>query len=111
REEGEPHGLVRVRRQGGLELPDRALLVARLEAVEVALVRLEVPDASLHRVIAVAAGRDRLAGDDVAEVAVARYFQPHPSRTADIVDQGERGDPVRGRVAGQPPLAEAAPAQ
>ena len=66
-EAGEAHGLARVGGQRGLEAPDGAVPVARLEAVPVALVRVEPGHARLHRVPDGARGEDVAARDHLVE--------------------------------------------
>src|SRR6185436_12709219 len=111
REEGEPHRLARVLRQRRLEAPDRAVAIARLEPVPVALVRPQVLQPRLHRVRPPLARGDVAARDDVAEVRIGRYLEAHPARAGHLVDDREQRDAVGRRVTRQDALVEAAAAQ
>src|SRR3954469_21338316 len=110
-EERELDRLLGVRRQRRLEARHRRVLVTCLEAVVVALVRLEAGQPRLHRMIARAARRDRLARHHLAEGRVVRPLELDRAGAADVVEQRQQRDPVRRRVAGQHPLRERAAAQ
>jgi hypothetical protein len=97
--EREAHGLARVLGQGRPEAADGAVGRARGEAVEVLLVRAQPADARLQRVPAVARGRHAAAGDDAAEVHVARDLELRADAARDVVQARPQRDPARRRLA------------
>ena len=110
-EEAEAHGRPRVGRQRRLEAPDRAVAVARLEAVVVPPMRLEAGHPRLDGVAGRGRGEDVAACDHPPEVGVARHLEPYAPGAAGLVHDGQQRDRARRRIAGQHALGEAAAAE
>ena len=81
----------------GAEAPDRRVLVARVEAVEVLLARPQdaVLGAVVDREAALGVGDDVLAVDDRAEVLVAADLDLQAARALDPVELRPQRDAVR----------------
>ena len=110
-EVGELDRLVGVGRQRRREAPDRAVLGARREAVEVALVGAQAADPRLDRVVEATVGAHEGPGHDVAEVRLARHLELDLAGAADAVHARPQRDAAGSRIAGDHAVGEGATVQ